>query len=525
MKPVERPRRIWQMWLTLACLLQVGFSQLAAQQPKLEKTLVGHWGHIFSVAFSPDAKTIASASRDNTIKMWDVASGKNITTINGHTHFVYSLAFSPDGKRLASGSGDQTIRFWDPATGKEKALLRHAGGVDHVTFTPDGKTLASVSQQFRTPGEIKLWDLARAKDFATLKGHASYVYSLAFSPNGKTLASGSADNTIKFWDVVSGTNTITLQADGEEVMAVAFSPDGRTLASGSLEGTISLWEVASGKKRAVLGRHQPAFAAPQDGPPPDWVLCLAFSPDGNALVSGRHDGTITMWTLASTITRAIVKEHTDAVWSVAFSPDGKTLASGSCDRTIKLWHVPTLTKLDASHLPGRVIEAKQLNSLWSNLGSTDATEAYQAILALTRTPTQAVGVVRERLRPDQEVDHHQVAHLLADLDSDRFAVRERATQELKRLGDLVEPALRHALTGKPSAEVRRRIGAVLQEIDLPNSPGRLRALRAVELLEQIGTPAARQTLRELAQGAPAGRLAREAKTALERLARQSKATP
>ncbi|HEY9602254.1 MAG TPA: TIR domain-containing protein, partial [Allocoleopsis sp.] len=163
--------------------------------------LQGHNSAVNSVSFSPDGKTIASASDDNTIKLWDVATGKAITTLKGHSDRVNSVSFSPDGKRIASASADNTIKLWDVATGKAITTLKgHSVWVNSVSFSPDGKTIAFASAY----NTIKLWDLATGKAITTLKGHSVRVNSVSFSPDGKTLASASADNTIKLWDVAIG---------------------------------------------------------------------------------------------------------------------------------------------------------------------------------------------------------------------------------------------------------------------------------------------------------------------------------
>jgi WD40 repeat protein len=155
------------------------------------------------LAFSPDGKTLASGSSDATIKLWDVATGKEQATLKGHKAGVICVAFSPDGKTLASGSNrdDTTIKLWDVATGKEQATLKGHKTGSGVTFSPDGKRLVSWGGGARDTGTIKLWDVATGKEQATLWGHRSTVASVAFSPDGNTLASGDNDMTIMLWDV------------------------------------------------------------------------------------------------------------------------------------------------------------------------------------------------------------------------------------------------------------------------------------------------------------------------------------
>lgn len=158
----------------------------------------GHASGVMAVAFSPDGKTLASAGVDSAIKIWDVATGRELTTLVGHDGWVYSLSFSPDGKVLASGGSDKMIKIWDLAKGCElRTLNGHGNFVYSVAFSPDGKILASGSQD----KYIKLWDVATGKELQTLKGHTEYVSAVAFSPDGKTLASGSGDHSIRIWNV------------------------------------------------------------------------------------------------------------------------------------------------------------------------------------------------------------------------------------------------------------------------------------------------------------------------------------
>jgi len=215
--------------------------------------LSGHTAGVGRVAFSPDGETLASGSDDNTIRLWDIStvlntgahSGQQIgEPLSGHTDVVLSVAFSPDGKTLASGSRDDTIRLWDVGSGQQigEPLTGHTWTVTSVAFSPDGETLASGSWD----DTIRLWDVHSGQPIGEpLRGHTATVYSVAFSPDGETLASGSWDRTIRLWDVETGQPIgEPLRGHTRSVYSVAFSPDGETLASGSADGTIWLWDMS-----------------------------------------------------------------------------------------------------------------------------------------------------------------------------------------------------------------------------------------------------------------------------------------
>ncbi|MEO1185107.1 MAG: WD40 repeat domain-containing protein, partial [Cyanobacteria bacterium J06636_27] len=297
---------------------------LYGQDYKEPRTLKGHSLGFISVSLSPDGKTIASGG-DNTVKLWDISTGKLIKTIKAHSLTVTSVSFSPDGKTIASASiGEPIVKLWDVSTGKLiKTFKGHSVGIWSVSFSPDGKTIASASDK------VKLWNVSTGKELKTLKGHSDTVKSVSFSPDGKTIASASWDKTVKIWDIRTGKELKTLKGHSNFVNSVSFSPNGKTIASASSDQTVKLWDIRTGKE---IKTFRNSFIS----------STVSFSPDGKILsFTSASRNEVGLWDVTTGKLIKTFDNYSDEVNNIIFSPDGKTIVFVSSNKTVKLWDMNT----------------------------------------------------------------------------------------------------------------------------------------------------------------------------------------
>jgi len=285
--------------------------------------LKGHTGWVNSVAFSPDGKRIVTGSRDDTARIWDAETGKELQKLEGYASTVNSVAFSPDGKRIVTGSRDDTARIWDAETGKELQKLEgHTGTVNSVALSPDGKRIVTGSDD-RT---ARIWDAETGKELQKLEGHASTVNSVAFSPDGKRIVTGSDDRTTRIWDAETGRELRKLEGHTGRVNSVAFSPDGKKIITGSRDDT-RIWDAETGRELRKLEGHTGR------------VNSVAFSPDGKKIITGSDDRTARIWDAETGKELQKLEGYASTVNSVAFSPDGKKIVTGSTDGTARIWDI------------------------------------------------------------------------------------------------------------------------------------------------------------------------------------------
>jgi dipeptidyl aminopeptidase/acylaminoacyl peptidase len=434
------------------------------------------------------------------INLWDTKTRKLLRRLEWDKKesplgwWARGIDFSPDGRVLASGEyASCIVRFWEAETSKQVSQIRLQDEakdfmtIEGVAFSPDGKTLAVSGRGAATAGvgdssRVRLWNVA----------------------DGKPLRHSSArlnDPTDK------GPPDSLSHPRGPIVEPkIVFSPNGRMLAMNRWQKTIPVWEATTGGQRLLLKGHDQS------------TVCVAFAPDGRTLASASWDNTIRLWDLGTGGELRKLTGHRGKANSLAFSANGKILVSAGDDTTILFWDVVDVTH--RKRPPATPLAASEWPSLWEDLSKDDAAKAYAAMVRMAADGPSTIAALKGRLRPIRLANPERLARLLKELDSDVFSVREAASRELEKLGDVVAPAVRQALA-RPglSLELRRRLETVSASLD-EISGERLRSLRAVEVLELCGTEEAREVLKTLAAGAEETRLTEQARAALERLAKR-----
>jgi WD40 repeat protein len=520
----------------------------------------GHRGPVLAVGVSPDGKTVASIGQDASLRLWDLANGRETRILSLPTEEevpaliarylgANCVAFSPDGKTIAASWRLKNVRLWDMVTGKQRLnFLIPDGGVSSLAFRPDGGKLITGST-----GRVLLWDANTGKQLHRFAApdlvdpdlgrvEEDLEQEIALSPDGRLLAATGgrrhfmedrhpANFDLRIWELATGQlrwrfptgnrpRRMFEQPDTKFYVNIgypqsrpllAFAPDGKTLAWNQGDA-IEVRDMVSGKVLRQL-------AGPVDN-----LSGIAFSPTQDVLATTSTDGRIQLWNPRTGMLLGTLEIPRGGLWCLAFSSDGRTLFTGGDDTTVLLWDMARALKQWQSR-PGR-LSRQELEDIWNRLAESKGGRAARAMALLEDHPRLAVQFLQEHLAPASSPPPQQVERLLADLEARAFKVRKRAMEELAKLAELAEPFLRKRLKDNPPPETRHRLERLLKKLGgFVTGPERVRTLRAVEVLEHVGTPEARRLLQKLSAGAPAALLTRQAKESLGRLRKLKASRP
>ncbi|HKB42604.1 MAG TPA: hypothetical protein VKD72_39615 [Gemmataceae bacterium] len=472
--------------------------QVSAAPPRLQ---IDHQGTITCVAWSANGLRIATASQEGAVRVLDTATGKELHRF-ASGHAVRGLALAPDGKTLALSQEGKGVSFWNLVNGQRQQSNNYTNySPEYLAFTPDSQTVMGIGV-----GMLFKWKMTGG---ITIGGGVNPGGGAAVAPDAAIGGWAEGGGLLRLFENVpnGGVRSSTLQVGNAR--CIAFGPGGKLLAVGGEDREVQLWDLAAAAPRKVgslTGLHKPPAR-------------LSFAADGSALAAVDADGTtIWVWDLARQRTRRQIAHNRGQVGSLALSPDGKLLATtGRNGNVLLLWNVATRELTQQG--PPRKLSARELAGLWTDLADKDYDKSDAAWRKLAAAGDHAIPFLKEKIRPIAvlPLDRKRVEKLLAELDSERFATREKATRELMSLGELAIAPLERLLEKGSSAEAKWRAQSVLKKVSEPVlTPDRLRALEVLELLETLRSRKAVALLQEIERDALIPQIRREARQALQR---------
>jgi len=498
---------------------------------KPERTTLEHEAAVQAVAYHPDGKRLATGDQGGQVWLWDLATRKATSLPKKHATRVHSIAISPNGSLLASGDAyytglppepSSTIHVWDLAKPQLIRTVTADSAVKHLTFSPSSEALAFLDHG-QKGRNVRVWDIAADKEKTRLALEEAELwigFRLAYSPDGRFLAvagarsvpggKASLQGEIKLFDLSGRLEPRRLQCDLVECYGMAYSPDGRFLATTGWQvpeegkvvpGPIELWEMTTLRRVAVFRGHTAS----------GWAM--SFAADGVTFASGAGDQTARVWRVGCAQEPTVLKTGIQGVPYVAFAPKGQSLVVGGNSKTVQLWNVAAAP----SAAPEKLKE-EQLQDAWKALGHSDPAVAYVAVAKLAASPEQAVALLRS-VKPAVAADAAAIRRLLTDLQSEQFAVRDRAARDLEKLDEQARPALEEVLAGQPALDIRKRVEHLLARLDTQPAAETLRGLRAITVLQIVGDADSRKLLKDWAGGDPGARLSRAAAMGLSCLDR------
>ncbi len=324
-QPIPKPKMPAQLYHVSSEPVIISPPAPPVVEARSHLTYIHHDDWVWSVAWSPDGKHIASASRDRTVQVWDAHKCLPSWIDRGHKDEVFAVSWSPDGQRVASAGADQMVRVLDAATGELLLSYReHRNTVLALSWSPDGRAIASASLDH----SVQVWDSFSGRRFVIYRGHSAEVSAVAWSPDGKWIASGGNDSSVQIWspDGWRVKSRLTYTNHSDPIEAVAWSSDGARVASAGIDGSVQIWDAATGYRSCNYINHNGI------------VYTVAWSPDGKRIASAGLDKTVQVWepsTQGSPL--CVYHGHIGAVRSVAWSPDNTSIASAGLDKMVHVW--------------------------------------------------------------------------------------------------------------------------------------------------------------------------------------------